>query len=795
MRKAMRRSGVLIVAALLAGAATLVGVVRLPLPWEGGSHVVPGLGEAVVVEFDSVGVPHIRATSRTDAYAALGYATARDRLFQMDMLRRKTGGRLAEIFGSALVKDDSWSRAMGFERLAGAILRQLPAEQGAALTAYAAGVNQAMRDALAWPWEFTVLAYAPEPWRLQDSILVALNLADLSYSADQERAASVMRAALPEAVVDFLTPDGDCYNEMLAPRTPERCTPGALPAREIEQLMREAGGRERSAGLVQNERAPRGSNGWVVARGKTRDGRAILANDMHLSLETPNIWYQADLAYGSRRVEGLTLPGLPMVITGTNGRVAWGLTSVEGDFADLARLRRDAAEPSKYLTSDGAREFSARVERIGVRGAPEIVLQVKETIWGPVLPEPLLGEEVALRWTMLDPIATNLDLMDMDSVATAAEAAPVMRGAGVPPLNALLADSSGSVMWTLMGKIPKRRGLSGLFAEFWDDGSVGWDGYYSQQELPSIVDPASGYIVSANQRMLGAADFAPKIGHDYSGGFRAWRIDQRLNESSRIDESDMAALQLDASTEFYRYYQTLARRALNAPESEGDKDAAALIHALETWDGRAEDNSLGLPLIVEFRNSLIDAVLSPLLARCRALEPGFVYEWSNADVPVQRIIDSGRAELLPDRDTHHDWPHFLRAVLRESARRLAQSNGRRPVDDLRWGEANRVEIRHPLAAATPLLAPVLNMPRVPVAGCRQCVRFYFADAGKSSGANARMVVAPGRESEGLMQMAAGQSGQFGSPHYADREMDWVAGRSRPFRATNFDGRMILNPAR
>lgn len=794
MLEAMRRLGALTVAALLAGTAALYGIVRLPLPEANGSHVLPTLGDAVVVEFDSVGVPHIHAMSRADAYAALGYATARDRLFQMDMLRRKAGGRLAELFGSALVKEDSWSRTMGFERLAGAILRQLPAEQQAAVTAYAAGVNQAMRDAPAWPWEFAALAYAPEPWRPQDSILVALNLADLSYSADQERAASVMRAALPEAVVELLTPDSDCYNEMLAPRTPERCASGALPARELEQLMREAAGRERAAGLVQNERTPRGSNGWVVAPGKTRDGRAILANDMHLSLETPNIWYRADLAYGSWRVEGLTLPGLPMVVTGTNGRVAWGMTSVEGDFADLVRLRRDLAEPSKYRAPDGARDFSTRVERIAVRGAAEIALQVKETVWGPVLPEPLLGEEVALRWTMLDPVATNLDLMDMDRIATAADAAPLMRGAGVPPLNALLADNTGSIIWTLMGKIPKRRGLNGLFAEFWDDGGVGWDGYYSQEELPSIVDPPSGYIVNANQRMLGAADFAPKIGHDYSGGFRAWRINQRLSELSRVDEKDMAALQLDASTEFYRYYQTLALRALKASESGNHEESVALIHALEAWDGRAEDKSLGLPLLVEFRKSLTEAVLSPLLARCHALDPSFVYDWSNADVPVRRIIDGGRAEFLPERDTHRDWERFLRATLMESARRLAQSNGRSAVADLSWGEANRVEIRHPLAVAAPFLASFLNMPRVPVAGCRQCVRFYFAEAGRSSGANVRMVVAPGRESEGLMQMAAGQSGQFGSPHYADQEVDWVAGRSRPFRETKFDGRMILTPA-
>lgn len=794
MRNVMRGLGALVVTALLMGAATLYGIVRLPLPARDGLHVLPTLGDAVTVDFDPVGVPHIRARTRTDAYAALGYVTAGDRLFQMDMLRRKTGGRLAELFGPAVLKEDSWSRTMGFERLASAILRQLPSEQQAALSAYAAGVNQAMRDATAWPWEFTALAYAPEPWRAQDSLLVALNLADLSYSADQERAASVMRAALPEAVVEFLTPDSDCYNERLAPRTPERCASGALPAKELEQLMREAGARERAAGLVQSERTPRGSNGWIVGPGKSRDGRAILANDMHLQLGTPNIWYQADLTYGSSRVEGLTLPGLPMVITGTNGRVAWGMTSVEGDFADLIRLRRDLADPSKYRAPDGARDFSTRVERIGVRGAPEVVLQVRETIWGPVLPEPLLGEEIALRWTMLDPVATNLDLMDMDRVASAAEAAPLLRGAGVPPLNALLADSSGAILWTLMGKIPKRRGLSGLFAEFWDDGGAGWDGYYSQEELPSIVNPASGYIVNANQRMLGAADFAPKIGHDYSGGFRAWRIDQRLNELSRVDEKNMAALQLDASTEFYRYYQSVALRALKAFDGGSDAESVDLIDALEAWDGRAEDKSLGLPLLAEFRKSLIEAVLSPLLARCRALDSSFVYDWSNSDAPVQRIIDSGRPEFLPKHNRNSDWGQFLRGVLMESAQRLAQSKGRRSVADLSWGEANRVDIRHPLAGAAPFLASFLNMPRVPVAGCAQCVRFYFAEAGKSSGANARMVVAPGHETEGLMQMAAGQSGQIGSSHYDDQEIDWVAGRSRQFRDAEVRSRIILTPA-
>ncbi|WP_159731825.1 penicillin acylase family protein, partial [Methylosinus sp. Ce-a6] len=678
MRRALSLAGCVAIIALAAAAGAVYGLLRLPLHSDSGPRAIPGLRGAVEVTFDAIGEPHITAGNREDAYAALGYATARDRLFQMDLMRRKTGGRLAELFGEALVKEDKWSRVMGFEQLAREILRQLPPGQQAVLTSYAAGVNQAMKDAPAWPWEFIVLGYAPEPWRREDSILVALGLADLSYSVDQERTASVMRAALPPSVVEFLTPESDCYNESLAPRGPERCVSDTLPARELELLLRGHERAERDVALIRGRRAPQGSNGWVVGPSKTRDGRAILANDMHLSLGLPNIWYRADLAYGPSRIEGLTLPGLPLVIAGANGRVAWGLTSVEGDFADLVRLRPDADDSSKYRTPDGAREFSARLERVRVRGAGDIELRVEETVWGPVLPQPLLGDKVALRWTMLDPTATNLALIDMDRVATVNEALPVLRSAGVPPLNALLADSSGSIAWTFMGKFPKRRGLVGLFSEFWDDGRVGWDDYYSPQELPSVIDPASGFIVNANHRMLAAADFAAKIGHDYSGGFRAWRISQKLRGMSRVDERDMAELQLDTTTEFYDYYRKAARRSLEATKGEGVEETAALIRALEAWDGRAEAQSFGLPLLVEFRKALIEALLSPILARCRALDRDFAYDWANVDEPIRQIIESGRPELLPELDAH-DWSHFLQGNRVKDFRRRRDLRGsRRP---------------------------------------------------------------------------------------------------------------------
>jgi penicillin amidase len=760
------------------GAGSFFAATRASLPVEAGRRIAPGLSKPAVIGFDALGVPHIVAASREDAFLALGYATARDRLFQMDLFRRKSAGRLAEIFGAGLVEDDSWSRRMGFARLADAILARLPAAQRAALTSYAAGVNRAISDARVLPWEFLVAGYAPEPWRPHDSLLVALGLATLSYAPEQQRTASVMRAVLPPAVTRFLTPDSDCYNETLVVAAPERCAENAEPPAELGVIMRGA-----TDGRVETPRSqnlfPRGSNGWLVAPKRTRDGRAILANDMHLPLDLPNIWYQADLFYGGRRVEGLTLPGLPMVIAGSNGHVAWGMTSVDGNFADLIRLRMDPIDAKRYATPSGAQDVAFRNERIEVRGAEPVMLRIAETIWGPVLPEPLLGESVAVHWTMLDPDATNLDLIEMDGARSTREALPLLQGAGTPPLNGLVADHEGSIAWTLMGRIPKRRGLNGPFAEDWSDGGVGWDGYVARAETPTIVDPPSGFIVSANQRMVARNEFVYPLSHDYTGGFRAWRIAERLREMDRTDIAESVALQIDTRTEFYRYYQTLALRVLKA---SSDDRAAALLRAVEAWDGRAEIDSRGLALLVALRDTLVSDILAPVVELCRRAEPRFVYDWSNVDVPLRRIIDSNRRDLLPATAQASDWADFLRAELMKSARNLEAAQGA-GAHEARWGDVNRVEIAHPLAAAAAGAARLLSMPRSPLAGCAQCVRHSFTANGKSSGANARMALSPGRETDGAMQMALGQSGQLGSDHYADRQADWVLGRSHPFRMT------------
>lgn len=256
-------------AAVCSALGMALGLLLMMLPDRTGTHILSSFGSPVSVKFDNFGVPHIVARDRNDAFVALGYVTSRDRLFQLDLLRRKSAGRLSEIFGAALIKDDRWARTMGFPRLAQLVFSRLPQEQRNALSAYAEGVNHAMRDAWAPPWEFIVLGYRPEPWTVEDSILVAFNLSGLSYTEGQERMATAMRASLPEDVFRFLTPDSDCFNEKLAASgDADRCASKA-PVDSLAGLVSNFSPRPNA--LTTSRAVAKGSNAWVIASRKFVD--------------------------------------------------------------------------------------------------------------------------------------------------------------------------------------------------------------------------------------------------------------------------------------------------------------------------------------------------------------------------------------------------------------------------------------------------------------------------------------------------------------------------------------------
>ncbi|WP_437688565.1 penicillin acylase family protein [Sorangium sp. So ce176] len=746
---------------------------RAPAQRAGSAVTVSGLDGAVTVASDHLGIPAIRAASRDDALRALGFVTARDRLFQLDLLRRSSGGRLAEVLGRDLLEADTRQRLYGVPEAAAAILARLPASQRAALDAYAEGVNAYLRSAAALPVEFGQLGYRPEPWRPEDSVLVVLEMfRALSATEDAERMHTVLARSLPKGVTSFLLDDADPYTRALlgaqAPAPPPLPVEGlrALVAQHRKERAPSAGVLGEGAG-----EAPVGSNGWAVAGARTRDGRAIVANDMHLELGVPNIWYRAELRYGDSELAGVVLPGVPVVIAGTNGHVAWGMTNLMGDAMDLVQIEAHPERADMYRTPSGWARFEVAQQTIKVRGEPDAAVTVRRTLWGPVAPRPLLGAPVAIRWAALDPEAVDLGLLEMDRARSVDEAADVMNAAGGPGCNVLLGDRRGRVAWTVTGRVPRRRGLDGSVAVSWADGRAGWDGYLPPAALPRVVDPPSGFIVNANHRMP-LPEGAPALGRDYANGYRAYRITERLREARPVAEADLLSVQLDTRAEFFGFYRELALRALGDEATSGRPALAEARRALAAWDGQADVSSVGLPLLVRFRRALADEVFAAWLAPSRAAEPTLELDLPDIDTPLQRALGERSPDLVPAREG--GWDAFVLAALERAMASLRQQHGARPLDQLEWGAVSRVRIAHPLGAS-PELAARLNMPDEPLPGCVTCVRL----ASRTFGASERLVVSPGREADGILHMPGGQSGDPTSPHYRDQQRAWVDGRPLP----------------
>ncbi|WP_437742528.1 penicillin acylase family protein [Sorangium sp. So ce1504] len=774
----------------LAGCAERTqGTARAPAPRADKATTLAGLEHAVTVTSDHLGIPRIRAASRLDALRALGVVTARDRLFQMDLLRRSSAGRLAEVLGRDLVEADAQQRSYGVPKAAAAILSRLPERQRAALDAYAEGVNAYLRSAETLPVEFQELGYRPEPWRSEDSVLVVLGMFNaLSATEDLERTRTVLTRTLPKGVTSFLLDDTDPYTRSLlgaqAPASPP------LPREELRALVAQSrGDHARTAGLLSEDagEAPVGSNGWAVAGQRTRDGRAILANDMHLELGVPNIWYRAELRYGDTELAGVVLPGLPIVIVGTNGHVAWGMTNLDGDVRDLVQIEGRPEHPDEYRTPSGWRRFDVAEETIKVRGEPDVTVTVRSTMWGPVSPRPLLGAPVAVRWTALDPAGVDLGLLEMDEARSVDEAASVMNAAGGPGCNILLADRRGRVAWTVTGRLPRRRGFDGSVSVSWADGRAGWDGYLPPAALPRAVDPPSGFVVNANHRMpLGEG--APALGRDYANGYRAYRITERLREARQVTEADLLGLQLDTRAEFFGFYRDVALRALSEEAVSRRPALAEARRALLAWDGRADVSSVGLPLLARFRRVLADEVFAAWLGASRAAEPTLELAPPDIDTPLQRALGERSADLVPAPEG--SWDAFVLAALEKAMTAVQRQHGGRPLDQLEWGAVSRVRIAHPLGAA-PELAARLNMPDEPLPGCITCVRLV----GRTLGASERLVVSPGHEAEGILHMPGGQSGDPRSPHYRDQQRAWVDGRPLPLLSGAATHTITLVPER
>jgi penicillin amidase len=729
-----------------------VGWQWLPAYW--GEIHLPSLDAPVTVVFDRFAIPLVEAQSRQDAFRALGFLHAQERFLQMELTRRKMSGKLAEVFGEIALESDLRQRTLGFHRVAQDVVRRLPKAHRLLCEAYADGVNAYLERKL--PVDAWLLGIKPDPWRCRDTLLVILSMfQELDEISDQERMLTVMANALPEEVVAFLTPDQDPLDRLLLGKPCSRRPLHPVPIAAIAKLL----GRAPAAEVVEVA-SPWGSNQWAIASPQG----ALLANDMHLPLSVPNLWYRARLRYAGITLDGITLPGVPGIIAGSNGHIVWGFTNAMADVRDWVVLETDAAHPSRYRTPEGWEPLQTRVESIAVKGGPARQITIHLSRWGPIAAHDWRQRPLAVHWSALDPAAVDLMLLELDQANTVAEALEIFNRAGMPVQNALVADAQGHIGWTLSGRLPKRQGFDGTISLSWADGK-GWRGYYPPEELPRLIDPPQKFLATANHRTLGC-DQLP-IGHNFASSFRIYRIYQQLQPSPSPDPLQSFALQLDTDASFYRFYQNLA---LSLLEGETSPLAGRIRVALAGWNGRADVASLGIALLDRWRASLSRKVLSPLFASCLTLDPSFRYRWLKSEVPLRELLTLRHPDILPDKG-FPDWQAFLRADLFKIAQELEQTY-HKPIDKLTWGEVNRANIAHPLAQGLPWLGRWLNFPDDPLAGCPECVRM----ARPNYGASMRLVAVAGHPDAGLLQMPGGQSGHPLSPHYADQHPYWVAGK-------------------
>ncbi len=782
LRILFRLAVVLVVLILLVPVAGWL-LLRASLPTLDGSRKLPGLTETVSVERDADGVPTVRARNRKDLFRALGFLHAQDRFFQMDLLRRQGAGELSELAGPGTLKMDREARQHLFRRRAAALMAAMTPEHARQIDAYVAGVNAGLDALGARPWEYFLLSAAPRPWSREDCLLVIFAMSmTLETDGSDERSRAAIAQTYDEEALAFLRPlvtersaalDGSTAP---APPVPDAAHFTARPFAPGEAAPEPV----LTAAVSVDPDALPGSNSFVLAGARTEGGGALVANDPHLSLAVPNLWYRASLVLPEGTCTGVTLPGVPALVIGSNGRVAWGFTNSYIDTCDLVVVEVDPADPGRYRVPDGTgwEPFEVVHESLAVHGGKPEACDVWMTRWGPLLTRPGKGGPVYARhWSEYDPGAINLDLAELMDTHNMEEALTVAHHAGIHPQNFLVGDRDGNVAWSILGRVPRRVGFDGHSPQSWADGTRHWDGFLPPEQVPVIRNPAAGQLWSANNRAVGGEMLALLGDAGYDGPNRSGQIRDRLSAITghAAKPADLLAVQLDDEALYLARWRELLMSTLGDPAVEGQPTLEELREIVRGWDGHASVNAAGYRLLREFRRVVTTMVVNPILEPVQKRDP-VAKLGTNADQPLWSILQARPAHLLPS--SAKSWDDLLLRAAQMTAKfGEHQQPDALGLSECTWGRYNMLAMQHPLSGALPArVAGWLDMPAQALPGDANMPRVQLP----SFGASMRMVVSPGREEEGIFEQPGGASGHPLSRFYRAGHENWTAGKASPF---------------
>jgi penicillin amidase len=764
---------------LLASAYALVAA---SLPRRGGEAALPGLSAPVSVALDSRAIPTVRGESFLDVLRAQGYLHAQDRFFQMDLLRRSSAGELAELFGERALAADLGQRPFGYREQARKLRATLPPEQNAWLDAYAQGVNAGLDDLRARPPEYWLAGATPRRWQPEDSLLVVLTFYTmLSNNDSYERGQGVMHEVLPAELYDFLTPSTSRFDRPVLGASPSDPTGGyaplPIPSADVVDLRTRPVPAPGGPPRVEPPLLGPASNNWAIDATRGADGRAIVANDPHLSLRLPNIFYRVELGWGDRVLRGASIPGLPGVLIGASNDVAWGATVSNADQSDWVVVEVDASDPARYRTPEGFEPFTRGSAEIAVAGRAPVNIETRATRWGPVVAEDWRGRPLALHATWLQPQGLDLDIVGLAEARDAASASVVLARWAGPSLNWALADRGGEIAWVVNGPLPRRVGFDGSRPESLADGTRSWQGLRAP---PGAIGGHDGALYTANNRTLPPSQ-ADTVSRMWMRPLRAKRIDDLLAERRTFAERDFLAMQLDTKAEGYEQIRATILDVVASDEREPKLKRARELAQL--WSGNADVDQTAFRLLQAYYRALLEHALTPLLAPAIEADPSFVYRWPLADEVLRRLLDERPANLLTRE--HADWRSFLRQTLLDAIVELERGGS----IDAEWGKSNVLDVAHPFAASVGPLGRLLTLPHAQLPGSMVSLRV----AAPSYGAVLRMAVSPAAPENGVLELAGGQSGNFLSPHFRDLQQDWVDGNPTPFLAGNPVTQFELTP--
>ena len=772
-----------IIVALCAGALWLRSASKAALPVLDGDLHVAGLSAPVMVRRDAHGVPHIDAATQDDLFVAQGYVTAQDRLWQMDAFRRNANGELAEILGPSLVRHDKTQRVLQFRNTARRIYANLPAEDRARLDDYARGVNLFIaqhQDTL--PAEFKLLMYRPKPWSGTDSLSIGMMMVEMLDThfytkLGRERIAADLhnpkleadlypvgswRDHPPTGVILDLSQPHETHPATKDPDEEDEDTQagvGALLPREDLRALR------RLLGLPACANCTPGSNNWVIAGKHTASGKPLLSNDMHLGLTEPNIWFMADLKAPGFHAAGVTLPGVPFVIAGHNEHVAWGFTAL---YADVQDIYVENVQADKYQAGDGSwKPLIIDHEVIKVRGTKDVVLDVQSTDHGPLL-NPLFKKEtrpIALKWTLYDPSLNALPLFQLNIASNWDEFSMAMSEWCWPTQNVVYGDDQGHIAFQAVGRIPQRP--AGLQAVPIEAVKHEWDGYIPFNQMPSAVDPPSGFLATANSRVT-SEKFPTPLTDEWADPYRAERIYKALQGRDNLKPADLLAVQTDVYSEVDQELGHRFAYAIDHTPSADDslKKAADLMRS---WDGKLTTDSAAASVVTETRKALWPLILEPKLGK-----DAEDYNWGESNFAEEEIVMHANPDWLPHG--YKDWD----ALLTEAVRKGMKA-GKAPDDVARWnyGSWHVVDIEHPLAGFLPLIGRVVGTGEQPLSGDTTTVK----QVGRAFGPSQRFTMDWNDVDGSTENIVLGESGNPLSPYYRDQWNDYYGGSTFAFPFT------------